>query len=246
MILSLGCLSAHPPVRPPTPATDLDVSGLEEPGPGQHYYVIVFSSQNTIKQPRYTHTWATVVQAADRGPGQTPVVKFQHTISWMPATLKIRIHSLQPEPGVNLELHETIQKVALANREKIFMWGPYECRPRFYVRFLVQKQFMESGRIGYQAVDNLGEARRKGDACDCIHAISDMDPIYDRREYRLTRYGEAAGRELVAKTLMEHDALINPGRMHDWLINALDLEKYPIIRRFETGAPRLIPILRPH
>ena len=36
----------------------------------------------------------------------------------------------------------------------------YEGRPRFYRRFVVQKQFLESGTVGYQCVDNVGEAAR--------------------------------------------------------------------------------------
>jgi hypothetical protein len=207
--------------------------------------VLVFSSQNAIKQPRYSHTWATVVQTAERGPGQTPVMQFHHTISWMPATLNIRPASFHPEPGVNLGLHETIEKVALPNREKIFLWGPYECRPRFYVRCLVQKQFLESGRIGFQLIDEVGEAARKGNGSDCIHAVTDTDPDHDRRHYPLSRWGKSAGREIVIRRLTERDSLINPHQTHDWLIRELDLNKYPIVRVFEDNfAPRNRPILR--
>jgi hypothetical protein len=109
-----------------------------------------------------------------RSPGECPALE-AHTISWLPATLDIRPLRLSVEPGVNLDLHETIA-YALSNGERVSVWGPYECRPSFYRRFRAQKDFIESGRVGYQCEDNFGEAARTGDGCDCIHAVSDLDP----------------------------------------------------------------------
>ena len=62
---------------------------------------------------------------------------------------------------------------------------------------MVQKQFMESGEVGYQCIDNIGEAPRDGAGCDCIHAMSDIDLIFNRRRYPLTYFGEAASRNIV-------------------------------------------------
>ena len=81
---------------------------------------------------------------------------------------------------------------ALGNRERISVWGPYECRPSFFRRFLIQKEFIESGRIGYQCSDNCGEAARIGNGCDCIHAVTDMDPEYGRENYPLIWFGDSA------------------------------------------------------
>ena len=85
-----------------------------------------------------------------------------HTISWLPASLKIRPLFLRPEPAVDLGLHETIAYVR-DNGERVSMWGPYECRSSFFHRFVIQKEFLDSGRIGYQCNDNNGEAARTGD-----------------------------------------------------------------------------------
>jgi hypothetical protein len=93
----------------------------------------------------------------------------------------------------------------------------------------VQKQFMESGQMKYQCIDSVGEAARTGTGCNCIHAVTDMDPEHGRRQYPLTRYGFAAGLE-IARRFRELDGFVEPDRTHDFLIPALGLEAYPIIR----------------
>jgi hypothetical protein len=221
-----GC--ARFAVQPPTPAKDMDASGMWEPRPGEHFYVILFASQSTPKFPRFTHCWGTVIHATDQGEGRQPKIE-SHTISWMPATLKVRPWSFHLEEGNNLGLHETFL-FALGNRERISEWGPYECRPRLYYRFLVQKEFLESGRVGYQCIDDVGQAARTGDGCDCIHAMTDMDPLYSRVRYPLTRFGEAAT-GFVDRELRRRNILINPNQTHDWLNAALGLESFPIIHR---------------
>jgi hypothetical protein len=225
-----GC--AQFAVQPPTPAKNLDVSGMWEPRPGEHFYIILFGSQSTPKISRFTHSWATVIHTTDQGKGRQPKIE-SHTISWMPATLKIRPWSFHVEKGSNLALHETLLW-ALGNRQRISQWGPYECRPRLYYRALVQKEFLESGRVGYQAIDDIGEAARTGDGCDCIHAMTDMDPLYSRNRYPLIRFGESASR-FVVRELRRRDIIVNTDQTHDWLNTALGLDSYPIIHRQYTG-----------
>jgi hypothetical protein len=224
-VAGCACLA----VRPPTPAKTLDVRGMERPAPGERYYVLVFSSQTKPKVPRLTHTWMTVVRTTERGPGQAPAIE-HHTISWMPKTLEIRAWNFNTEPGINLGLHQTIIEMAYVQRERVSMWGPYQCRPKLFVRTLVQKQFIESGKVGYQCIDSAGEAGWRGNGCDCIHAITDMDPKYGRIRYPLLNFGDWAGRA-IAKRLYELDDLIEPQQVHDHLIPALGLERYPIHRR---------------
>ena len=114
------------------------------------------------------------------------------------------------------------------------MWGPYETWRGLYRRFLVQQEFMESGQVGYQCIDSIGQAPRDGSGCDCIHAVSDMDPMFDRQQYALTYFGDAASRNIV-RQIRERPILINPDQTHDWLISALGLDCYPIKRRHEKG-----------
>ena len=222
-------------VRPPSPAISLSAEDLlaMKPPENERYYMMLFASQSTPKKPRYTHVWATVVKVAEQ-PDKKFVVE-PHTISWMPASLFIKPLRLRVEQGVNLELHFTIQEM-YRNGERISMWGPFETWHGFYHRFLTQKQFMDSGAIGYQCVDTIGEAHRTGNGCDCIHAVTDMDPQFGRKQaYALkSNYGEAAGWNIIGK-IMNRPVLIKPEIVHDWIPTALDMDKYPIIRRQYSG-----------
>jgi hypothetical protein len=204
----------------------------DDPTPGQRYYILVFGSETTPRVPRYTHTWATVVKTQE-APGCAPQVAEVHTISWMPADLDIQPWRFTPELGGNLELHETI-RMALGFREHVALWGPYEVRPRLYRRFLLQKAYMESGRVGYQCIDTVG-AGANGSGCDCIHAVTDMDPDFERGYYRLTRFGEAGSRFIVQQ-LFERNVLVS-GDTHSWLDGPLGLCRYPIVHRVYHDQP---------
>jgi hypothetical protein len=225
-----GC--ARFAVRPPTPAVSMDFKGLWEPRPDEKFYVLIFGSQSQPKIARLTHTWVTFVRVQQHGEAPAAEIDY-HTISWLPATLDVRTWSFHVEQGYNLHLHETLQTV-LKNQERVSEWGPYECRPELYHRSLVQKEFLQSGQIGYQAIDVVGEAARKGNGCDCIHAVTDMDPLFNRSNYPLRRFGEVASQYLV-RQVWERDILIHPEQTHDWLDEALGLNPYPITRRCYKG-----------
>jgi len=210
-----------------SPAQDLSPEAIPNDAvPGERFYLLVFGSESTPKVPRRTHTWATVVKTVE-APGSGPQVAEVHTISWMPATLDIHPWRFTPEPGRNLELHETI-RMALGFREHIAMWGPYEIYPRGYRRFLMQKAYMESGQVGYQCIDTVGEGA-KGSGCDCIHAVTDMDPQFERNYYPLTRFG-IAGSQFIVQQLFERNLLVS-GETHSWLNGPLGLCNYPIDHR---------------
>ncbi|MFO0824463.1 MAG: hypothetical protein U0792_15325 [Gemmataceae bacterium] len=220
--------------KPNTPADDLKPAELlaTPAQPNERYFLIVFGSESKPKIPKYTHSWATAVKVTDLGPGVAPAIE-QQTISWMPATLDIRPHNHRIERGVNLDLDTTIREM-LKHDEKIVMWGPYEIWHGAYRRFLTQKEFIDSGAIGYQCVDSFGEAARTGCGCDCIHAITDMDPQYGRGRYPLAFFGIGASRHAV-RQIMSRGAVIDPNKTHDCLIPALGLDKYPIERESYRG-----------
>src|SRR3954467_1812332 len=151
-----GCASLAK--KPPTPAAQItarEAAAITAP-PGERYFVLVFGSQSTPKKAKYTHTWSTVVKVNGCGGPGGPAVE-EHTISWMPASLDIHPTSFRVEPGANLKLHFTIEEM-LRHDERVSVWGPYEVSPGFYHRFLTQKGFLESGVIGYQCIDAVGEA----------------------------------------------------------------------------------------
>jgi hypothetical protein len=224
--------------KPPTPADDItprQAAAIAAPA-GERYFLLVFGSESTPKRPKYTHTWASVAKVTGCGLQDTPAVA-EDTISWMPASLVIRPLSFRVEPGANLALHFTIEEM-LRNEEHVSAWGPYEVSPGFAYRFGVQKAFLESGRIGYQCIDSIGEAARCGNGCDCIHAITDMDPEFDRNEYPLSRFGEAASHHIV-RQIHSRPIIICPQVDHGWLLPLMGLDKYPICRKDYTG--RTVP-----
>lgn len=232
ILLMGGCAAAAK--RPPSPATNLAVEDLLATlaPANERYYVMVFGSESSpIVVPSRTHSWATVVKVASP-PDGSPRVE-PHTISWMPATLEIHPWRFKVEPGVNLDLHTTIEEM-LRNKEKIYMWGPYEVWHGAYHRFVTQKGFLESGAIGYQCIDTVGEAAKKGNGSDCIHAVTDMDPQFDRSRYPLRYFGESAS-ENVVEQLQTRPVLIQPTKTHDWLIPVLGLDRYPICQKTYTG-----------
>lgn len=226
---AVGCaLTAK---KPPTPAAEIPPEALDYPAPpNEKYYAFVFGSQQVpYLRPELTHTWMVAVKATWADGCAEPQLDVQQ-ISWLPATLEIHPRRFWVEPPVNLGLHETM-RWTLETDQKIAMWGPYELQPRVYRRFLIQKEFLEtSGQVGYQCIDTVGEAAREGNGCDCIHAISDLDPEYDRARYPLIFYGHPASRLLVREAA-RRQALIDPWTTHDWLIPALGLDQYPIDRR---------------
>ena len=240
---STGCSFAAR--KTPTPAAQINDFELARMPPvnGERFYLLLFGSHDLAHRPAFTHTWATLVRATDQ-PGAEPALEV-HTISWMPTTLDIHPLRFRVEPGVNLDLHDSIRN-ALRTKQNIAMWGPYQVSHTLAYRFLTQKQFLESGAVGYQCVDNLGEAAWKGNGCDCIHAITDMDPVYPRWRYPLAFYGQTATRHLVRR-LMHSPIFIDPPQTHDWLIARLGLNQYPIDQRpyrgrfipYEPGAPGL-------
>jgi hypothetical protein len=155
----------------------------------------------------------------------------------MPATLDIRPWSFHVEPGANLPLHFTIEEM-LQNEEHVSVWGPYQVGPGLAYRFQVQKGFMESGQVGYQCIDSIGEAARTGAGCDCIHAITDMDPLFDRNRYPLSYFGDAASLNIV-RQLHTRPIIICPEADHGGLLSLLGLDRYPIERRRYCG--RTVP-----
>lgn len=231
-LLVSGCSTS--PVRPPTPAAQLRTEDLlQMPTPlGERYYLILFGSETFIRHPSAVHTWATMVRVTENSENGPGVVE-PHTISWGPASHKTRPWNFSVEPGVNMELHATIREMYELN-EHIVMWGPYEVWHGNYTRFITQKAFMDSGQVGYQCIDNIGEAARTGGGCDCIHSISDMDPMFDRKGYSLIYFGVPATRNIV-KQLMTRPVIIDAPRTHDWLLPCLGLDKYPIHRETYEG-----------
>jgi hypothetical protein len=221
-----GCAQfAH---QPDTPAKHISYIDLNDPAPpGERYYLLVFGSQTTPKIPRFTHTWVTFV----RVPADGCAIE-QNTISWMPATLFIKTFQPFVEPGVNLTMTESVE-MARSYGERVSLWGPYEVPPGLYRKLMLQKGYIESGAIGYQCIDTMGEAGWHGTGSNCIHAISDADAMFARQAYPLAYFGDTASLNIL-RQLVFRGAIPDVETTHDWLILRLGLDQYPIERREYT------------
>ena len=113
------------------------------------------------------------------------------------------------------------------------LWGPYEIPPGLYRKLLLQKQFIESGAIGYQCIDTIGEAAWLGEGSNCIHAISDADSMFTRQAYPLSFFGDSASLNILRQLVMRK-AIPDVETTHDWLIPRIGLDRYPIVRREYT------------
>jgi len=202
----------------------LVVIGLGTARADEKYYLIVFGSQRPIiNQPAHTHTWATFIRVVDNPakPGSAKVEPY--TISWLPATLIIRPMALRPEPGVNLELHRTVNFV-LDDCQCVMMWGPYEIEKCFFDRVAAKKASLESGEVRYKANDTGRDSAR---VSNCIHAVADISQG-PRLRIGQPGLGHSAS-YFVALTFRPF--IIDDQTTHDWLLDALALRDYPIERR---------------
>lgn len=225
LIVPAGC--AVTTQRPPTPASKVSMTALDGDGipNGERYYGLVFGSQINRVSFRNTHTWATVVRIKDNDTNTISV----DTISWMPTAGAVRPWHFRTEPGSNADLSKTLD-IVIGQGQRVAVWGPFEIRPGLYRKFLMQMEFMESGAVGYQANDSLGEAALKGDGCNCIHAITDLDSKWGRAGYPLFRVGFPASKYIVRR-MQNRDAVIPSGESLDWLYVMLGLDRYNLERQ---------------
>ena len=198
-----------------------------ESAPTCRYFASVFGAQSTPKRAKYTHTFGFVVKATGFGSDLRAYDLELHAISWMPATLDIKVLKFIPETGTDLDLYDTLDW-ALSTDQSIAQWGPYEIPERGYGRALDRIAELQSGAVKYQCIDPL--IFRVERISDCIHAISDLDPSAGRFRYPLLRFGKAASRHIVRRV---HSAgvFIDPYTDHSWLNARLGLDHYPISRQ---------------
>src|SRR4051794_4980508 len=148
----------------------------------ERYYVLVFGSQSHPKLLRYTHTWATFVRAVGEGPDPSGWAVEQHTISWLPRTLDVRVWNPSPEPGIILDLYQTLGAVR-AHDEHVTLWGPFVITPDLYERSLRIDQILQGGAVQYRAISTASNLL----ISDCIHAVAAVDPVFGRSHYPLVR-----------------------------------------------------------
>jgi hypothetical protein len=184
------------------------------------YYLCVFAFDSVPRRAQYSHTFATFIESSG---GSIEA----HTVSWLPKNKRIEIARTQSEPGVNLDLHQTLH-FAQGLSARVYEWGPYRVRPELYERSLRQIERLNSGRIQYKVLDG---AWRPDAASNCVHAVSDIDAD----DGYLTvdgAYGVAA-----SACVVEHLSrwMIQPGWEHSSIHEKLGLSDQPITRVAYNG-----------
>jgi hypothetical protein len=198
------------------PAEPLEESRQGEP----EYYLCVFAFETVPRRAKDSHTFATFIKS-DGGSVEA------HTISWLPKSKDIEVGRTQSEPGVNLDLPQTLRFARDLNAD-VYQWGPYRIRPELYERGLQQIERLNSARIQYKAIDG---AWRPDVASNCFHAVSDVDA--DDGYLTLDgAFGVAASAGVV-----EHLShwMIQPGREHPSIDKLLGLSGQPITRFAYNG-----------
>jgi hypothetical protein len=201
------------------------LTGAGKASAQERYYMLIFGSQRTPPEPRYSHSFAYFVRVTADGP---TCIQEVHHISWLPRTLDIRLLA-HPECGVNLPIHDTL-KLVLSEQQRVSLWGPYEINCELYRKAIRQVALLESGKVLYKAVDT---GYRSDHASNCIHAISSIV------EGPKLRVGSPGWGEMASWFITREMKpwIINPERTHDWLIPALGLDPYPILFR-DLESPR--------
>jgi hypothetical protein len=187
----------------------------------ERYYAILFGSESSPKRLQFTHTWITYVKVVGEGPDPAGYQLNYHTISWLPATLKVRVFALRPEPGVNLDLYATLNYV-LGNGELVDVWAPMRITRELYERSVVQVHRLNGGGVRYQAIDPPND-----DVYDCIHANTALDPLFGQSHYPLIRVGKPAT-AYIAKQIGKRGELFDPTEDARWLLSRLGIDRYPV------------------
>jgi hypothetical protein len=188
------------------------------------YYFLLFGGQSVPFIPRTAHTWAVYVKATPTASGAVCLELV--TISWLPVGGDVQIRHLLPVEGYNYTLDQTLAIMA-AHRAQVSLWGPYEIDACRYELAIQQVARLQHGDVRYRVLDSFTLNPR---ICHCVHAVTYADPIVKQRIQPVLRVGEPGTSRLAAR-YANTCAFVGYPQTHDWLIPALGLDRYPIIRR---------------
>lgn len=197
------------------------------PGPADgpaRYYVLLFGGSSNIIDLRTGHTWATFVRVRTAADGSAVVDPV--TISWLPATLRVRPLHFNSEPGVNLTLAETLAQHT-GRRSHVALFGPYETSPEVYFGAVEQAAQLDSGFVRYQLYDRFGQ---RPEVSHCIHAVTRVAPAWKEASDPVYANSEI-GTAHIARKLLRTGTGTVPVDSADWLLPALGLQDFPLHRR---------------
>jgi hypothetical protein len=180
---------------------------------------------------RLTHSWITFLRVSGESGDPDASWVGHHTISWLPATLDVKVWSPTPEPGVNLDLYQTLG-IVQGQGQSVTAWGPFQVTPEVYQKSLDVMAILESGRARYRAISG----RRNLLVADCIHAVAAIDSQFGRDHYPLIRVGKPASRHIAREIVLR--GRFDQRRVDaSWLIPRLGLDRWGV----EVVPPGTIP-----
>ena len=189
------------------------------------YFFILYGGQSLPFRPSTAHTWATFVKTSPSAAGALEVESF--TISWLPASGRVRPWKCRSERGRNYTLEETFA-LAAEQHNRVSMWGPFEIDAGRYELAVEQAALLESGAVAYRAIDSF---TRSPWVEHCVHAVTYADPILREYIQPVLQVGEPGTSRLAAKYL-KSGAFIGGPVTHDWVLTAIGADRYPVIRRY--------------
>jgi hypothetical protein len=183
-------------------------------------YLMVFAADSAHYRPTRAHTFAALARVA-RAPGGPPCLVELVSLSWLPATGKVRAFALRCETGRNVPLDETLQTY-LDSGSCVCMWGPYRVCPDLAETFKARVATVES-QFKYRAACVF--SRRQ--VCDCARSVDEM--LGHRRRYiGVFGYGAAAASVIVRRC---SPGLVEPEQSHPWVATLIGLDSYPLVCR---------------
>jgi len=182
-------------------------------------YLMVFSADGIPYRPTTAHTFAAVVRVECRA-GATPHVVELQSLSWLPATGKVRGLALRSEKGRNVPLDETLRD-AQATGRTICLWGPYRIQSEVADQFRGRIVTVESS-FAYKGASFFSPLH----VCDCARSVEEL--LGSRRYIGVFGYGAAAASVIVQKY---SSSLILPEQAHPEVATLCGLDDYTLTRR---------------
>lgn len=183
-------------------------------GPPERAFLLTFTAQNEPKAPRQTHTWGLLIRCQGRQAAAIDV------ISWLPQTGVIVPTRLTVEPGRNFGHDETLDWCRATGIGRVTVWGPLEVDGRVVQEFVRRRAMLESGAVGYQMADFLGEALVRQNGYNCVSAL---DAIAGLTPTDLMQsYGDVSG-AMLTDLLIRRGWGRACGPEDDWVFAAANL-----------------------
>jgi len=142
----------------------------------RHYYIVVYGHQGAVNLPKDSHSFASFYTERD-------IDKFNDftypapTISWLPATMKIK--PLQIQEGFNFSLAQTMDN-ALDKGYRWEQFGPFEVTEALYERAMNRIELLKHPLAYYQMFGDPKGPNLKdepGRQTNCIAALGDITGI---------------------------------------------------------------------